>query len=405
MSKKEKQNATRRDPTKRQLSKWQRQQKTSRIIIIAIAVFLAGIIGYTGYGYYNDNIKPFKQVAIEVNDVSFDMGYYVDMLDIQTRSTNPTEFHAQYVSNQIEQMELMKQGAGDMGIEVEDEEVKAKIKELDLPDNRAYRDLVIADLLQQEVLTHFTSQLPQEIEQANIRTILVESQEVASEVQASLQEDEDFNSLLEEFSCNSNASGEMGWLPPEMMPSAIGAVFPSFEAGEITTINDSNISKDIGYWIIKVSDKDDEKGIFAHTILLPSMAKAMEIIEKLEDGGDFAELAKEYSQDASKENGGELGWITEGYSGSEAFDEAAFNLDLDTVSAPVRDDGISTQGGCWVIEVLDKGQHELDDSVKETLAGEDFNLWLSQLEESSTINNYLDEEMMAWAIEEVLERR
>jgi parvulin-like peptidyl-prolyl isomerase len=405
LSKKEKQNATRRDPTKRQLSKWQRQQKTSRIIMIAIAVFFAGIIGYTGYGYYDDNIKPFKQVAIEVNDVSFNMGYYVDMLEIQTRSTDPTELHAQYVSNQIEQIELMKQGAGEMGIEVEDEEVKAKIKELDLPDNRVYRDLVTADLLQQEVLTHFASQLPQEMEQANIRTILVESQEVASEVQASLQEGEDFNSLLEEFSCNANASGELGWLPQEMMPSTVGEVFPSLEAGEIKTINDSNISKNIGYWIIKVTEKDEEKGIFAHTMLLSSRAKAMEIIEKLDDGGDFAELAKEYSQDASKENGGELGWITEGYSGSEAFDEVAFNMDLDTVSAPIRDDGINTQGGCWVVEVLDKGLHELDDSVKETLAGEDFNLWLSQLEESSTINNYLDEEMMAWAIEEVLEQR
>ena len=402
---KEKQTTTRRAPSKHQLSRWQRQQKVSRIIMISIAVFLAGIIGYSGYGYYNDNIRPLKQVVIEVNDTAFDMGYYVDMLDAHTRNADPSQFYAQYAANQIEQIELIKQGSSDMGFEADGEEVKAKIKEFDLPDSRVYQDLVTADLLQKELLSYFTSQLPPEMEQADIETMLVESQEVANEVKASLEAGQDFSAALEEFSCTPDAGGELGWLPAEQMPSAIGEIFSSLEAGEITTVYDKEITKEIGYWLIEVTDKDDEKGIFVRTMLLPSEARAIEVREKLEAGGDFAELAGEYSQDASKDNGGELGWITEGASGSDIFDEAAFNLELNVISAPVKDDSIGSSGGCWIVDVLDKGQHELNDSVKESLSGEDFNLWLSQLRESSTINNYLDETMMSWAVTEVLKRR
>jgi peptidyl-prolyl cis-trans isomerase D len=40
--------------------------------------------------------------------------------------------------------------------------------------------------------------------------------------------------------------------------------------------------------------------------------KAEDILKKLKAGGNFAELAKKYSDDPSKENGGELGWIGRG---------------------------------------------------------------------------------------------
>jgi len=39
--------------------------------------------------------------------------------------------------------------------------------------------------------------------------------------------------------------------------------------------------------------------------------KAEEVLGKVLSNGDFAALAKEYSQDATKDNGGDLGWITE----------------------------------------------------------------------------------------------
>ncbi len=64
--------------------------------------------------------------------------------------------------------------------------------------------------------------------------------------------------------------------------------------------------------------------------------KALEVIAKLDQGGDFAALAKEYSQGPSAPRGGELGWFSRGRM-VKAFEEAAFALKPGTYTRePVR---------------------------------------------------------------------
>ncbi len=52
-------------------------------------------------------------------------------------------------------------------------------------------------------------------------------------------------------------------------------------------------------------------------------------------GEDFAELARRFSQDGSKDNGGDLGWFRRGDM-VEAFEDAAFNLAVNEISQPVE---------------------------------------------------------------------
>lgn len=65
--------------------------------------------------------------------------------------------------------------------------------------------------------------------------------------------------------------------------------------------------------------------------------KAEAIIEKLNNGEDFATLAKEYSEDTgTKENGGDLGYFNKGQM-EEAFETAAYALDLNKYTTePVK---------------------------------------------------------------------
>ena len=66
-------------------------------------------------------------------------------------------------------------------------------------------------------------------------------------------------------------------------------------------------------------------------------AKAEDILRQLKAGGDFASLAKKYSEDeASKDNGGSLGWLDRGRSTPE-FDQVAFSLAKGQTSDVVRD--------------------------------------------------------------------
>lgn len=77
--------------------------------------------------------------------------------------------------------------------------------------------------------------------------------------------------------------------------------------------------------------------------------KANEVIKKLNEGGDFAALAKEYSNDPGvAQNGGDLGYFSRGMMVPE-FESAAFALEKGQISQPVR-----TDYGWHVIQLVDK---------------------------------------------------
>ena len=408
MAKKQKKNKPRQVPTKRQLSKWQRQARMRHIIIIAVAIFLAGILGYVGYGYYNSEIKPFHEVVIEVNDTSFNMDYYVKTFDARTKNIEPSYVYywTDTIARYIEDAELMRQEAKALDIVASREEIDTAIEEKEYPNDKIYRDIVETEILYEKLSGYFASQLPDTMEQAHVQVMLVESQEVADAVRAKIESSGNFTALVDEFSCNPQIEGDLGWLPRELMPeSLIGEVAFSLEPGETSKIYDESATKNVGYWLIEVTDKNEEKGIKARAMLLGSEQEALEIKSKLDKGEDFAVLAKEYSQHGSKDDGGELGWLKQGDMNSETFDEIAFNLPLNSVSEPVKDESAQTEGGCWIAKVLQKGEHELSEEIKESLTSNDFAQWLQEQRENNTINNYLDEEKRAWAVDRVLKRR
>ncbi|WP_047986143.1 peptidylprolyl isomerase [Ornithinibacillus californiensis] len=76
-------------------------------------------------------------------------------------------------------------------------------------------------------------------------------------------------------------------------------------------------------------------------------ALVQEVQQKLDEGADFAELAKEYSTDGSAANGGDLGYFGTGKMVKE-FEEAAFALGEDEVSGPVK-----SEFGTHFIKVTD----------------------------------------------------
>ncbi len=91
--------------------------------------------------------------------------------------------------------------------------------------------------------------------------------------------------------------------------------------------------------------------------------RAEEVLAKAKAGTDFAELAKQYSDDNSAQKGGDLGYFSKGQMVKE-FEDAAFGLSKDQVSNIVK-----TQFGFHVITVFDKQVtfDELKDKIKKQL--------------------------------------
>jgi foldase protein PrsA len=121
----------------------------------------------------------------------------------------------------------------------------------------------------------------------------------------------------------------------------------------------------------------------ARHILVEDEETAKEIVEKLKAGEDFAALAKEHSTDTgSAEKGGELGWFSVGTM-VEQFNDAAYALEIDEISAPVQSDF-----GYHIIQVTDKreveGYGSLEDKkeeIRETIASTkgDWNTKMAEL--------------------------
>lgn len=101
----------------------------------------------------------------------------------------------------------------------------------------------------------------------------------------------------------------------------------------------------------QVSAAKPQEEVRARHILVDSEAKAKEISAKLGSGGDFAQLAKEFSKDpGSKDEGGDLGYFSLGQMVPQ-FEEAAFKLKKGDVSEPVQ-----SQFGWHIIKLEDRRQ-------------------------------------------------
>ena len=86
----------------------------------------------------------------------------------------------------------------------------------------------------------------------------------------------------------------------------------------------------------------------ARHILVADEDACNQLKQQLDDGADFADLAREHSTCSSGKKGGDLGEFGPGKMVRE-FDDVAFNAEIGTVQGPVK-----TQFGYHLLEVLER---------------------------------------------------
>ena len=188
-------------------------------------------------------------------------------------------------------------------------------------------------------------------------------------------EGESFEKLAATYSSDQNAleGGSLGWRKATELPTLFSDVVTKMKVGEASEL----IRSGAGFHIIRLAEKRgdvvkfEDQTLVRHILVQPSEIRSEkqtkdlmnEIFQKLVDGEDFKQLARQHSEDpGSKMEGGELGW-----SAPDTFDpafEAVMNsIDIGEVSTPFQ-----SSFGWHILEVLDRRNEDISDDVRKNRA-------------------------------------
>jgi peptidyl-prolyl cis-trans isomerase SurA len=186
----------------------------------------------------------------------------------------------------------------------------------------------------------------------------------------------DFESLAAQFSDDHYSAGIGGdifyYTAGEVIPEFAEAMYTLDSAGHVYP---GVVETRVGYHIMKATEvRERVPEIRCAHILVnftdeesgePDSAAARALIDSLKTelagGADFAELAREFSEDNSAMNGGDLGFFGRRRM-VPPFEQAAFDLEVGEVS-----DVVETGYGYHLIKCLEKKPYPEFDEVKEAL--------------------------------------
>jgi hypothetical protein len=126
-----------------------------------------------------------------------------------------------------------------------------------------------------------------------------------------------------------------------------------------------------------------EEQVWARHILVEDEGTALEVLDRLNAGEDFGEVAKEVSTDpGSGANGGDLGWFSRGAMVAP-FEEAAFSLEPGRISDPVQSDF-----GYHIIQMIARQERPFTADQYESKRNTAFTDWLTTAREEYGVETF-----------------
>jgi len=235
---------------------------------------------------------------------------------------------------------------------------------------------------------------------------LQEAKARAEDILARLRQGADFEktAIAESDGQQALTGGDLGWRKTAQLPSFFSNVVGQLQKGQISDL----IRSPSGYHIVKIMDiRGDERHIISQTrarhILLRADAlvsenevkvRIQQLRDRIEQGEDFATLARSHSQDpGSASEGGDLGWVTPGKMVPE-FEAAMDALRVGEVSQPVE-----SRFGWHLINVTDRRQQDdtaeyrrnrARESIRQRKTDEELEIWLRRLRDEAYVEYIID---------------
>lgn len=232
-------------------------------------------------------------------------------------------------------------------------------------------------------------------------TDIKKAQAKVDQVLEKLREGQDFGKLAMSYSDDANAlkGGDLGWRALRDIPSLFSEGITRMQEGQVADA----IRSPSGFHIIKMLAI---KGVDSHTITKTKVRhiliktneliddteaskRLLELKKRIQDGDDFAVLARSHSDDKGTAiKGGSLDWVSPGDL-VKPFEEAMNALSLGQMSEPVQ-----TQFGWHLIQVNEREKkdnsveyrkNQVREAIRKRKIEEETELWMRRLRDEAYV--------------------
>lgn len=197
-----------------------------------------------------------------------------------------------------------------------------------------------------------------------------------------------------------------GWRKVEALPTMFRPVVPPMEVGEVT----EPFTSDNGFHIVKLVEKRGgvdlqvNQNQLRHILIRPNEIRTAqqsedliyELYQRVEDGEDFGDLARVYTDDpGSMVSGGDLDWMTEGQL-PPIFESVINELEIGELSQPFQNE----DGGWHIAQLLDRRIEDLTEEnarfqaeqiLRQRKFDNELENWLTEIRDTAYVNIKLGE--------------
>jgi parvulin-like peptidyl-prolyl isomerase len=367
-------------PSRRQQSKWQREQQHERIVKLVVLAFAVLVVLILGVGYLRESLLRGRETVAEVHGETITLNDVVErarprskIFDDQIRlytaqglSQQTPQLIAQKnrlpdttLDQMIEEI-IVKREAASRGIEVPDSEVEARLQEI----------LAEQDAMSQPVPTSTPTPLVTSTPTATLSPSVTPSPTLTATPYPTLEPESArgaYEILLERNGMTDERFRELVRADAleEKLRAAIAAESPG-----------------------------SGPQVHARHILLETREQAEEVRQRLLNGEDFAEVARQESKDpGSKDKGGDLGWFGSGVM-NLPFELAAFAQEVGAIGEIVE-----SRNGQHIIQVVEKADDRpFDADALQRRSAESWRTWISTAQVQPEVKNTLSDDQREWAL-------
>ncbi len=410
--------------TKKHIAKKQREERQTRLILIIAIVIGVLIVGLVGYGLVDQLIvRPAKTVAkvgdqrITVNEFESQVEYArVQMIyQMQTYYQYYQIFGSDYGSSYLSAAQslayqlastdtlgsdilddmindiLIREAAEEYGVTVSKEEVDEAVFAAfgfypnGTPSPTTTATTVATPTYSNDMLTLVpsTSTLTATEPPTETPEVTATSSEEAGETtdEAVVEETSDAGTPTPEESPTITLTPTITSTPTPFTTEVYGQDVEEFNDNfklydysydDLWKIYETDLLRQKLIEIITADMVPVHEEVWARHILVETEEEALVVIQELEEGADWNQLALKHSvDDSNNENGGDLGWFT--YETMiEDFSIAAFSLEPGDISDPVE-----TYYGYHIIQLIGKREVQTSEADFQTKKSNTFDTWLA----------------------------